>query len=459
LGPLVCVAVIEGSSHPKARLLACKECQLCVEKIGLSGIGKRGVLAAAKSLSEEKLQENRNALVDLMVMLVSRMNNDMQRFTRICGSSLSGKARSLIEEHMEKGVNGVSAAAPKSNLAGPSPRRESQSRRSSNLPKAGPRATPPKLPGMRTKPIPGSSPSANGDIDRDAGFQDELPALDLRFGSRTTPNAAASNGIPKPGRNDSLGGIPSSSPTNLSYPSILSSPIGGAEEVSDGAYQREREEKEVEAIAQEEKDSLRSTLFTAASAMDESVELESRGAAASLRARLIKIRERNKSVNGSISAPNSRDSESPTGSTSGVFSTNAEALTSAASEDCRNSMSPESMYGSQVSLEEGLYDSSLRSADYLEGYLHTIRHLLSRTVPLVEEDDEIIESTDVLKSLHAAVSKQSNLAVNLDSIGVSHLREEIKENANEVVETLTRYVPHQLRGGFTALQFSNTYWL
>ena len=42
-------------------------------KIGFSGIGKKGVLAAAKALSEEKLQDNRTALLDLCELLVSRM--------------------------------------------------------------------------------------------------------------------------------------------------------------------------------------------------------------------------------------------------------------------------------------------------------------------------------------------------------------------------------------------------
>ena len=50
LGPFVCVAIMESSSQSKARLLACQDCYECVESIGLSGIGKKGVLVVAKSL-------------------------------------------------------------------------------------------------------------------------------------------------------------------------------------------------------------------------------------------------------------------------------------------------------------------------------------------------------------------------------------------------------------------------
>ena len=102
VGPLVCAAVMEGSSHPKARLLAYQEGHACVEMIGLSGIGKRGVLAAAKQLSVEKVQENKHAALDLLALILSKMNGDMNRFSRICGASLTPKSRSMIEERMKK---------------------------------------------------------------------------------------------------------------------------------------------------------------------------------------------------------------------------------------------------------------------------------------------------------------------------------------------------------------------
>ena len=57
LGPVVCVAIIERSPHAKARALACQICHDCVVNTGLNGCGKRGVIAAAKLLSEEKVAE------------------------------------------------------------------------------------------------------------------------------------------------------------------------------------------------------------------------------------------------------------------------------------------------------------------------------------------------------------------------------------------------------------------
>merc|ERR1711957_257267 len=95
LGSIICIPVMERSAHGKARAMACQECAVCVEKVGLSGIGKKGVLIAAKSLSEETLSENRNLCIDLMVLVLARMNGDIQRLVRICGSNLSDKARGL----------------------------------------------------------------------------------------------------------------------------------------------------------------------------------------------------------------------------------------------------------------------------------------------------------------------------------------------------------------------------
>lgn len=43
-----------------------------------------------------------------------------------------------------------------------------------------------------------------------------------------------------------------------------------------------------------------------------------------------------------------------------------------------------------------------------------------------------------MKTICAAISQQSNLAVELDAGKVSQLRSEIMFKANEVVETLTR---------------------
>jgi len=96
---------MERSSHAKARVLSCHISAECVEKDGLSGIGKKGVLAAAKLLSEETIPENRAAALDLMELILSKMNGDIQRLARICGQNLSDKAQQLIKERWAKKDN------------------------------------------------------------------------------------------------------------------------------------------------------------------------------------------------------------------------------------------------------------------------------------------------------------------------------------------------------------------
>jgi len=102
IGSTVCVAVMERSPHAKARALASRMAFDCLEKEGLAGIGKKGVLVAAKSLSEETVAENKAASLDLLELVLSKMNGDVQRLERICGPSLSDKARQLLVERWSK---------------------------------------------------------------------------------------------------------------------------------------------------------------------------------------------------------------------------------------------------------------------------------------------------------------------------------------------------------------------
>lgn len=65
LGSVICVAIIERSPHAKARGLACQICHECIEKVGLNGCGKKGVVVTAKVVSEEKVAEVRKEIVHL----------------------------------------------------------------------------------------------------------------------------------------------------------------------------------------------------------------------------------------------------------------------------------------------------------------------------------------------------------------------------------------------------------
>lgn len=102
-GPHICMVVVERTHHAKTRGLAMKECQSCVEKCGLDGIGKKGIQVTAKSFSEETLTENKTIGLDLIVVIIERMGGDLHKFARLCGNSnLSDKAKGLIEERWTK---------------------------------------------------------------------------------------------------------------------------------------------------------------------------------------------------------------------------------------------------------------------------------------------------------------------------------------------------------------------
>ena len=66
--------------------------------------------------------------------------------------------------------------------------------------------------------------------------------------------------------------------------------------------------------------------------------------------------------------------------------------------------------------------------------------LVEKEVPIAEDDPSLIAFTDALKTIHAAVSRQPNLAVGLRIHDVSQLRTEIGEQTNKSVSCLTRQV-------------------
>jgi len=104
-GSIICVSVIENTSTPKTRGLAVRECQMCVEKIGLNSLGKKGMQIVAKMYSEETLTENKTMFLDLIESAILKMNGDVKRFMKICGTNLSNKARESIEKRMLKNNN------------------------------------------------------------------------------------------------------------------------------------------------------------------------------------------------------------------------------------------------------------------------------------------------------------------------------------------------------------------
>ena len=103
----VCLAVMENSTTPKTRGLVVRECRMCVEKVGLSAIGKKGIQTVAKCFSDETLTENKSQFLDLIESIITKMNGDTKKFLKICGPAyLSTKARDAIEKRISKKHSG-----------------------------------------------------------------------------------------------------------------------------------------------------------------------------------------------------------------------------------------------------------------------------------------------------------------------------------------------------------------
>jgi len=111
MGAAVSVSLIEKSSNAKARVLAYHECSAAVEIVGLSGIGKRGLLISTKMTAKETIPENRSGALDLIMTVLSKLEGDIERLSSICGTTcMSNKARDLIEERWQKqGIGNASS--------------------------------------------------------------------------------------------------------------------------------------------------------------------------------------------------------------------------------------------------------------------------------------------------------------------------------------------------------------
>ena len=95
--------MIESTINAKTRGIAIRELRFCVESCGLNGIGKKGLQVQAKSFSEENLLENKGFHLDLIQAIIFKMNGDINKYFKICGSTaLSRKSKDLIEERMAK---------------------------------------------------------------------------------------------------------------------------------------------------------------------------------------------------------------------------------------------------------------------------------------------------------------------------------------------------------------------
>jgi hypothetical protein len=103
------VLVVERSSYAKGRVFACRLCAKHVDTSGPVFLGRRGILSMAKALSEESIPENKAAVLDVIMAVLSKMNGDVHKLGRLCDQNLSEKARILIEERWVKNNHGDGA--------------------------------------------------------------------------------------------------------------------------------------------------------------------------------------------------------------------------------------------------------------------------------------------------------------------------------------------------------------
>ena len=380
LGSVVAVAMLERASHAKARLAACHDCSRCVDQLGLSGIGKKGVLVAAKALSDEKQNENKQALLALMVEILSRMNGDVNRFARICGSSLSGKARHLVEEHWQE--HKASGGPPRQAIEDISTSRRTRI----PTPK---KSSPPALKDTRSHVSKASQLGSSAST----VLYDELPALVLgrTKATESPPREAMHNARSSAGH----------SSTHLSRFNADSDSLGSLKFSASSTL-----------LDRSTNAGISSRLSSAASQADS----QPSGAAASLRARLLAIRERSKHPEGGEEA-----SSAPQNVTVHV-------------------QQPQIIEEPRGNAPTNLMPSSdnEESPDYVSG-MSCISDLLSKPTPLEETDKDLDDGIEYLKKFHAALSKQQQTAVaGMNEDGRNMLRQTIADNVNSMVECLSR---------------------
>jgi hypothetical protein len=317
--------------------MACQLCQECIETSGLNGCGKRGVLAAAKSLSGDKVPENRMAALDLMETILSRMNGDTQRLTRICGPILSEKALYLLQERWQK-----RETKPHSSLLLPEPSR----------------------PGAIASPKSSRGATKGQTASTPTNIYDELPALSLRLSSK---ERAPQNLDPMSNDKEEAADL-------FAFPRPLREPT-----------QPDLDTVDVQEIG-----------YATPRVEDE----ERNGAAASLRARLMKIREKSKVSQEIAGQVQDKDD-----------------LQFLENDNTEESLSAEIIY---------------------EKEMDVIRTLLEKNAPLSEDDPDLVACIDTLKQFHAALSRQHNAAAGLSFDDLLKFRDCISRHMNPTVEQLTR---------------------
>ena len=407
LGQVICVPLIEHSHQSKTRVLAFHECCACVDRIGLSGLGKKGLLVTAKTLSEENLPENRAAALDLMETVLAKMDGDVEKLASICGTEyLSDKGRVMVEERWKK------HAGSQQSMSHQHSRRGDRSRRRSQIPSVRTVADT----GRNIRLTASDMPQANASLSPESakvertcteGLRDELPSFKLKLDDITSRHIECSEPI-------------TTGPFAFSF---------------DAKYSSHRESEVVdikdEFISQAKISNMTTGTSTemrgSYSVLPSNVEAasapQSEGAAASLRARLLKIREKQKE---------NYVTPAPVASMMSTFqpSLSPSDLSSPLTEP--SSATIAKVEGSSTEKGGGVSDNSYET-------LHaSIEELLHMKPPVPEAHPCLRECTSALKKYHASISNQPSAAPDMNYTEFTDFRQSITDKTVETIENLTR---------------------
>lgn len=326
---ICCVAVIESSPHARAKAQACQTCIGCIEKTGLAGLGKKGVLATAKMLSQDTTT-HRVAALDLLESILSKMNGDITRLVRICGPNLNDKARQLLEDRWYKNQARDNSF---SHVSNGSPGHRIQ-------------------PGSPHKTI---AMSFNRE-ERPRDIFDELPRLSLRGSGKE--------------------------PTKPSPRKKLSEEISGEPYVFNFSVTKSASPSNMDL------DPVETSSETALSYFN-STETEPSGAAAALRARLLKIREK--------------------GNAFGI-----------------------------VDPDVAEADNMTRNFVTFDDAFDNIRKLLKQPTPASENDPHVLACIESLKLIHASLSTDMFSTVDMSDAQLSDLRHSLAQNVDDTIGLIRR---------------------
>jgi len=381
--------------------LALHECLACVDRIGLSGLGKKGLLVTAKSLSEESLPENRTAALDLIETVLAKMDGDVDKLASICGTAyLSDKARAMIEERWKKHP-GSHQALPQKSMP-----RDDRSRRQSHIPSAraagvhrrSRRSVTSNAHAYDTSPSPERAKAGSTSSD---GLRDELPSFKLQLDGAKSAAITSKHAAPS---------APASGPFTFSFNATQthrdSEPANAIDEVI-----RQETISSVSLGTGKQKD-----VSSSAAPSSET------GAAASLRARLLKIREKQKEEHVAPAPIASVSAHQPELSPSDLSSPLTETPSAPMVKELRGEAEE------RRPAPQNSYDA-LRTC--IEELLHT-------TPPVPEAHPCLRDCTSALKKYHAAISNQPAAAPDMSSVEFSDLRQNISNKTVETIVNLTR---------------------